>query len=34
MRLTIEIYNRKHLARVIRRLRLLDMVERISRINS
>lgn len=34
LRLTIEVYNRKHLARVIRRLRLLDMVERISRINS
>lgn len=33
LRLTIEVHNRQHLARVIRRLRLLDMVERISRIN-
>jgi GTP pyrophosphokinase/guanosine-3',5'-bis(diphosphate) 3'-pyrophosphohydrolase len=33
LRLTIEVQSRQHLARVIRRLRLLDMVERISRIN-
>jgi len=33
LRLTIEVHSRQHLARVIRRLRLLDMVERISRIN-
>lgn len=34
LRLTIEVYNRVHLARVIRRLRQLEMVERISRINT
>ncbi len=33
LRLTIEVANRQHLARVIRRLRRLDMVERITRIN-
>ncbi|KKM76791.1 hypothetical protein LCGC14_1376540, partial [marine sediment metagenome] len=33
LRLTIEVSDRKHLARIIRRLRRLDMVERISRIN-
>jgi GTP pyrophosphokinase/guanosine-3',5'-bis(diphosphate) 3'-pyrophosphohydrolase len=33
LRLTIEVGNRQHLARVIRRLRRLDMVERITRIN-
>lgn len=32
LRLTIEVQSRQHLARVIRRLRLLDMVERITRI--
>lgn len=34
LRLTIEVLDRKHLARVIRRLRQLEMVERISRINT
>ncbi|SFJ74579.1 RelA/SpoT family protein [Methylophaga sulfidovorans] len=33
LRLTIEVANRQHLARLIRRLRRLDMVERITRIN-
>lgn len=33
LRLTIEVMDRKHLARVIRRLRSLEMVERITRIN-
>ena len=33
LRLTIEVMNRQHLARVIRRLRHLEMVERITRIN-
>ncbi len=33
LRLTIEVMDRKHLARVIRRLRRLEMVERITRIN-
>lgn len=33
LRLTIEIMDRQHLARVIRRLRGLEMVERITRIN-
>ena len=33
LRLTIEVSGRQHLAKVIRRLRQLDMVERISRIN-
>ena len=33
LRLTIEVINRQHLARVIRRLRRIDMVERIARIN-
>lgn len=32
LRLTIEVQSRQHLARVMRRLRLLDMVERITRI--
>lgn len=32
LRLTIEVQDRQHLARLIRRLRRLDMVERISRI--
>jgi GTP pyrophosphokinase/guanosine-3',5'-bis(diphosphate) 3'-pyrophosphohydrolase len=33
LRLTIEVTNRQHLARVIRRLRRIDVVERITRIN-
>ncbi|WP_438969915.1 RelA/SpoT family protein [Methylophaga sp.] len=33
LRLTIEVMDRQHLARVIRRLRGLEMVERITRIN-
>jgi GTP diphosphokinase / guanosine-3',5'-bis(diphosphate) 3'-diphosphatase len=33
LRLTIEVINRQHLARVIRRLRRIDVVERITRIN-
>jgi len=33
LRLTIEVMDRQHLARVIRRLRRLEMVERITRIN-
>lgn len=33
LRLTIEVINRQHLARVIRRLRRIDMVERIHRIS-
>ncbi|OUR64999.1 bifunctional GTP diphosphokinase/guanosine-3',5'-bis(diphosphate) 3'-diphosphatase [Methylophaga sp. 42_25_T18] len=33
LRLTIEVINRQHLARVIRRLRRIDVVERIARIN-
>jgi GTP diphosphokinase / guanosine-3',5'-bis(diphosphate) 3'-diphosphatase len=33
LRLTIEVMNRQHLARVIRRLRRIDVVERITRIN-
>lgn len=33
LRLTIEVSDRKHLARVIRRLRRIDMVERIRRIS-
>ena len=33
LRLTIEVLDRTHLARVIRRLRRLEMVERITRIN-
>ena len=33
LRLTIEIISRQHLARVIRRLRRIDVVERITRIN-
>jgi GTP pyrophosphokinase/guanosine-3',5'-bis(diphosphate) 3'-pyrophosphohydrolase len=32
MRLTIEVKNRQHLARVIRRIRRIDMVERITRL--
>ena len=34
LRLIIEVTNRQHLARIIRRLRQLEMVERISRINT
>ncbi len=34
LRLIIEVTNRQHLARIIRRLRQLPMVERISRINT
>ena len=33
LRLTIEVINRQHLARVIRRLRRIDVVERITRMN-
>ena len=33
LRLTIEVINRQHLARVIRRLRHIDVVERIARVN-
>jgi len=33
IRLTVEVTDRQHLARVIRRLRRIDMVERITRIN-
>lgn len=33
LRLTIEVINRQHLARVIRRLRRIEVVERITRIN-
>jgi len=33
LRLTIEVTGRQHLARIIRRLRHLDMVERITRVN-
>lgn len=34
LRLTIEVTNRQHLARIIRRLRQLEMVERLNRINN
>jgi GTP pyrophosphokinase/guanosine-3',5'-bis(diphosphate) 3'-pyrophosphohydrolase len=33
LRLTIEVRDRQHLARVMRRLRRIDMVERITRMN-